>query len=128
MSETPLPDGRRRTPIRLLLVLTAAVMAAVGLAACGSDDAAPEVVEIVVPLGTGERLAAGEDVVLMPQRLEMRVGDSLYIRNEDTVEHSVGPYVVRPDSANQFKYGKPGVYEGYCPLSEGDRYEIVVTS
>ena len=126
MSETPLPDPRRAL-VRWLVAITV-LLAPVVLTACGSGDEGPETIEIVVPLGTGDRLAAGENVVLMPARLELRVGDVLYIRNEDLVEHSVGPYNVRPDSANQFRFGTEGVYEGYCPLSEGDRYEIVVTS
>ena len=38
-----------------------------------------------------------------------------------------GYYLVEAESEMVLTYGAPGVYEGYCPLSEGERYEIVVT-
>ena len=102
-----------------------AALAAASLLACG-DDPPPQTVEIVVPAGTQERLFAGEEVVVMPARLELRVGDTLLIRNEDSVTQSVGPYLVQAGGEVRLTYGEPGTYEGYCPLSEGQRYEIVV--
>jgi hypothetical protein len=95
------------------------------LGGCGGQPE-PQTVEIVVPAGTQDRLAAGETVVVMPARLDLRVGDTLLIRNEDDVVQSVGPYSVEPGGAMQLTYGAPGTYEGYCPLSEGERYQIVV--
>jgi hypothetical protein len=88
----------------------------------------PDTIEIVVPAGTQDRLSAGESVVLMPARIELRVGDQLVIRNDDDVSHLVGPYQVDPGDNMFVQYGAPGVYEGYCALSEGERYEIVVTT
>jgi hypothetical protein len=93
--------------------------------ACASDHQ-PQTVEIVVPAGTQQRLEAGESVDVMPALLEMRVGDTLLIRNEDSVDQAVGPYFVAARDELRFTYGSPGRYEGYCPLSQGERYEIVV--
>ena len=73
-----------------------------------------------------EAVSAGEKVVVMPPRLEFTVGDQIRIRNEDSVEQSVGPYLVQAGQELLLKYGKEGTYEGYCPLTEGERYEIVV--
>jgi hypothetical protein len=98
---------------------------AVLLAGC-ADEPESQTVEIVVPAGTQDRLAAGEQVVVMPARLDLRVGDTLLIRNLDDVVQSVGPYSVQPGAEMQLTYGAPGTYEGYCPLSEGERYQIVV--
>lgn len=94
--------------------------------AMASHDPEPRTVTIVVPKGTGVRLAMGEKVEIMPTRLEFRVGDTIEIRNEDLADHSVGPYQVKAGQRFKLRYGAPGVYEGYCPLSEGERYEIVV--
>lgn len=109
-----------------LSVVAAAVVGSL-LVGCSSESPEAQTVEVVVPPGTADRLRAGEDVVIMPLRIELSVGDYLVIRNEDDEPHLVGPYEVRADSVNQFTFGAAGNYEGYCPLSEGDRYEIVVT-
>jgi plastocyanin len=110
----------------LALVVTG--LALVTAAACGDVTPAARVVELVVPAGTQERLDRGEAVVVMPARLEVRVGDRIVIRNEDSVEQSVGPYSVAAGQTFELTWGAPGSYSGYCPLSEGERYEIVVTA
>jgi hypothetical protein len=110
-------------------VVLVAVAAVVWIAVAGGDDERePETIEIVVPAGTQDRLDAGEEVVVMPTRLEFRVGDMILIRNDDDVPQSVGPYEVDAGEEMLLQYGAPGVYEGYCPLSEGERYEIVVVA
>lgn len=102
-----------------------ALIAIVGAGCASGSDAT--VHELVVPLGTEERLDAGEDVVVMPARLEFRVGDTLRIRNEDVVDQAVGPYQVAAGTEFELTFGAPGHYQGSCPLSEGDTYEIIVT-
>jgi plastocyanin len=122
MAATRMPSAVRVVAGALVVAVALAGMALTGCAA----DPQPQTVEIVVPAGTQDRLAAGEEVVVMPARLELRVGDTLFIRNEDDVVQSVGPYSVQPGGEMQLTYGAPGTYEGYCPLSEGERYQIVV--
>lgn len=134
----PSPDGSapagasRAVTIFLLvtvpvLVLVGGVLAWIVVDRGAEEERTPDVVEIVVPAGTQDRLEAGEEVVIMPTRLEFRVGDAIRIRNDDDVRQSVGPYLVDAGEEMLLQYGTPGVYEGYCPLSEGERYEIVVT-
>lgn len=128
MSVTRRPDQAARR-LRKALVAALAAVALAAVAGCGGDTSDEEgrVVEIVVPLGTQERLDRGEDVVVMPAELRFEVGDTLLIRNEDVVDQSVGPYEVRAGQEFELSYGAPGRYEGMCPLSEGDTYEIVIT-
>jgi plastocyanin len=104
-------------------------MAVVLVATIGgcAPEAEARVTEIVVPAGTQARLERGETVVVMPAELRLRVGDTLRIRNEDAVEQAVGPFVVAAGEVFELRYGAPGEYEGYCPLSEGETYRIVVT-
>lgn len=101
------------------------LLAAGGLAGCGEDRQA-QTVEVVVPAGTQDRLDAGEVVDVMPARIELRVGDTLLMRNEDDVDQSVGPYFVTAGGELSLTYSVAGRYEGYCPLSGTDGYEIVV--
>lgn len=96
-------------------------------AACGGGDDDAQVHEFVVPAGTADRIEAGETVAVMPAELEFKVGDTIRIRNEDDVDQPVGPYFVSAGTEFELEYGAPGRYEGYCALSEGERYEIVIT-
>ncbi len=115
--------SRRR---RLILVMVVTVLAAV-TTACGKTDSGPQVVEFVVPAGTADRLALGEKVVVMPDELQLRVGDTLRIRNDDSVAQAVGPYLVDAGAEFELTYGSPGRFQGVCLLSEGNSYDIVVS-
>lgn len=53
-------------------------------------------VALVVPPGAAESVAAGRRDVTLPDRLELRRGDTLAIRNEDNVVHRVGVSTVPP--------------------------------
>lgn len=107
-------------------VLVVAGMLLVLLSACGASSDA-KTIEIVVPAGTRARIDAGEKVAVMPDIIELQVGDTLVLRNEDSVRQLVGPYLVDAESERQFTWGSPGRFWGYCALSENYRYEIVVT-
>ena len=115
-----------RTPVSLALAMVVLAVVLTGVVAGCGDDREPETIEIIVPAGTQDRLIAGETVEVMPARLELHVGDTLLIRNEDRVTQSIGPFIVAAGQQTRLIYGSPGRFEGYCPLSAGNRYEIVV--
>lgn len=115
----------RRPGLRLLAWALVVIASAGPVAGCG-DDRQAQTVEVVVPAGTQDRLDAGETVDVMPARIELRVGDTLLLRNEDDVDQTVGPYFVAAGRILSLTYSVPGRYEGYCPLSGSDGYEIVV--
>ena len=62
----------------------------------GQNDRAPELVELVIPPGTAELIAAGEKIPEIPQEMVFVVGDTLLVRNEDKVAHQMGPLWVPP--------------------------------
>lgn len=53
---------------------------------------APQTVVLVIPKGTSAQIAQGENV--LPKNINFMVGDTLLVRNEDSVTHSLGPMVV----------------------------------
>ncbi len=55
------------------------------------DDRAPQSVQIVIPPGTAERVAAGEPVPSIPTGLTFVAGDVLEVVNQDSVDHQLGP-------------------------------------
>lgn len=114
----------------VVLVAAIAVLVAMNRDSPTDDDVnstGGKTLEIVVPAGTKARQDSGEKVVVMDDHIELNVGDQLEIRNEDVAPQTVGPYSVKPGEVTRVTYGFPGSYEGYCELSEGKRYEIVVT-
>lgn len=119
-------SGKRWKGARSIsIVIGVTILALLAATACVGGNGS-RTIEIVVPAGTQERLVAGEPIDIMPTRLELKVGDTLLIRNEDSVSQSVGPYHVAAGTDYRLTYGAPGRFEGYCPLSAGKRYEIVV--
>jgi len=54
-------------------------------------DRPPETVEISIPVGTAERINAGEAEPTIPSELVFVIGDTLQVINEDNVPHELGP-------------------------------------
>jgi hypothetical protein len=64
-----------------------------------SSDRAPRNVELVIPAGTAERVAAGQPVPAIPANLTFVLGDVLTVQNQDTASHQLGPLWI-PAGAN----------------------------
>jgi hypothetical protein len=56
-----------------------------------SSDRKPQAVEIVIPAGTAQRVAAGEAPPTIPTDLTFVAGDVLEVTNNDSVDHQLGP-------------------------------------
>jgi hypothetical protein len=52
---------------------------------------APKTVELIIPAGTAEQVAAGETAPSIPEEMIFVLGDTLLVRNEDSVDHQLGP-------------------------------------
>ena len=121
------PTRRRALTIAAIVALLAVPIAIVAVIAFAGDGAEPVQYVIDVPAGTGERLDAGENILLMPPVLELNVGDQLLVNNEDDRIHTVGPFTVRPGESLVQVFGEAGVIEGACTLNPGQGVKIVVT-
>lgn len=53
-------------------------------------------VEVTIPAGTAMQLARGGSVAVLPDSLEVRLGDHLMVHNDDTVAHQIGSMVIPP--------------------------------
>lgn len=131
--ERPAPEegaGRRRG---LLLWLTLAVVALVALpatlvvASVLDEPDEPEELVVEIPAGTGDRIAAGEDVEILPEEVQLQVGDRILLRNDDDQVHTVGPMTVRPGESLLQVFGQAGRFEGNCTLIPSRKVVIVVT-
>lgn len=105
------------------LVAVVAVVAALVMAGGGDDGVTHR---YVIPAGTAARLAAGEQVTIMPTRLVVHVGDTLVLRNNDSVTQQMGPLSVEAGSVLKMKFARRGTIEGTCTMNPEGTAKIVI--
>ena len=54
------------------------------------ENRAPERIELIIPAGTAERVAAGETQPAIPSNMNFVIGDTLVVVNQDSVDHHLG--------------------------------------
>jgi len=112
--------------------------AALVIAGCeGSDSADPatEVVEAdaatyeyTIPVGAGEALDAGTPLEILPAELEVSVGETIRIVNEDDRGHSVGPFFVGANETLTQRFSSPGEFVGVCTVHPSGEFVLVVNA
>lgn len=118
---------RRRRPRTTTWAATVALLAAVAVGACGGSESsspaveeavatAPADYEYLIPAGTGERIDAGEPIAILPDRLEVQVGELIRIVNEDDRGHLVGPFFVGAGETLSQRFASPGEFVGECSV------------
>jgi hypothetical protein len=117
---------------RVALVIVALVL--IGVAGSGiwyenQRRNAERYLVFTVPPGSVARLAAGEQLEILPQTIELslRGKDTLVIRNEDAQPIQVGPFRIDPGQQFEQRYYNPGTYELICTLHQSQRLRIVVS-
>jgi plastocyanin len=108
------------------------------LPACGDEPSQPttEAVaevegdsatfEYVIPVGAGEALDAGTPLEILPAELEVRVGDTIRIENQDGRGHTVGPFFVGANETLTQRFSTPGEFEGVCTVHPSGQLVLVV--
>lgn len=91
----------------------------------GADEAATY--EYVVPYGTGNRLDSGLKVEIMPETLDVKVGESIRIVNDDIRDFMVGPFFVQAGQTLAMRFTHAGVLSGVCEIGAGGEFVITVT-
>lgn len=119
----------------VVLVAAAAVFVGVQLLTDdGADTAQLQVVDpdeqvdhdYVIPEGTQDRRRRGETVDIMPARLDVTVGESIRIRNDDDAGAFVGIFYVGAGEVVSMRFTTPGTLAGACDLSAGGEFTIEV--
>jgi hypothetical protein len=97
-------------------------------------------VDLVIPYGTAEQVAAGVYNASLPADLVLVEGDILVVKNEDVVDHQLGPIwvpagtsgVLELNTANKYAYNcsfQPTKYQGIDVrqrLTTGTRVEGIL--
>lgn len=113
MSEVPATNSastKKTSPFRPYLVRLAIVLAictaAVFLFNEGmymlqnkTKSRPPQTIQLVIPAGTAERVAGGEENPMLPAEMTFVVGDVLEVVNQDSADHQLGPVWVPAGSS-----------------------------
>jgi hypothetical protein len=126
------PSGPRRgvRPAWFVLAAVLFLAAAGALAAVVVGDGgtrAPQTFEYTVPEGTGAKIAAGDQLFVFPARLDVHVGDTIVIRNDDTRPAVVGPYTVDRNAVLSQTFSRAGWITGFCSIHPSGRVTIHIT-
>lgn len=121
----PLPAraDRRLAALALLAVAVAALPGCGG--GGGGATAGARTIVVDVPRGAAARIARGEDVNVVPDRIDARVGDTLRLVNRDVRAHMVGPFLVGPGQRVESRLARAGTYAGACTL-HADRRKVAI--
>lgn len=127
--------GRRRTWVRPLVGVLLLGGVFVG---CGDGSSQPgtEAVsgseaatfEYVIPVGAGEALDAGTPLEILPAELQVNVGDTIRIENQDDRGHTVGPFFVGANETLTQRFSTPGEFEGVCTVHPSGQLVLIVNA
>ncbi|NMC79557.1 MAG: hypothetical protein GYA59_09375 [Chloroflexi bacterium] len=74
----------------------------------------PQRIELVIPAGTSQRIAAGDKTSVLPQDLDLVAGDVLVVINQDEVSHQLGPIWVPAGATGTLSLQEPNLYSLSC--------------
>jgi len=60
---------------------------------------APREIVLIIPAGTSDQIARGEQPPSIPENMTFVVGDTLVVKNEDVADHKLGPLWIPADSS-----------------------------
>ncbi len=109
----------------LIGVVAAAVFSEISFRLEGSNlSRDPQLIQLVIPAGTSQKVAEGQSV--LPSGQIFVVGDTLQVKNEDSVTQTLGPLVIPPGSSASMKLDQPGNLSYTCSFQPEKVYGIEV--
>lgn len=74
----------------------------------------PRIVELDIPAGTADRVARGQADPALPVNMTFIVGDTLLVRNADSVVHQLGPLLIPSGTQASMKLDTEQDYAVTC--------------
>jgi hypothetical protein len=81
------------------------------------NDRAPRTVTLVIPAGTAERIANGGSEPSIPGTMSFVIGDTLAVKNEDSVPHRLGPVWVPAGATGSLVLKDANSYSYSCSFT-----------
>lgn len=87
---------------------------------------APREIVLTIPPGTAEQVARGEQPPSIPVNMTFVVGDTLVVKNEDSVDHKLGPLWIPANSAAQLSLDQEESFAYECTFQPGQYFGLDV--
>ena len=111
----------KRLGISLLLgLLIGAVVSEIPFLFLRETARPPQEIVVTIPLGTAEQVARGEQPPSIPENMIFVVGDTLVVKNEDAVDHKLGPLWIPAGSSAELPLGKEESFAFECSFQPGN--------
>jgi len=113
----------------LLFILAGVILAAIFSEVAfrfqkGNTSREPQVIQMVIPAGTSEKVAQGESI--LPSNASFVLGDTLEVINQDSVTQILGPLVIPPGASASMKLDQAGSLSYTCSFQPTNYYGIHV--
>lgn len=86
----------------------------------------PQEIVLTIPAGTSEQVARGEQPPSIPENMTFVVGDRLVVRNEDKVDHKLGPLWIPANSSAQLALDQEESLAFECTFQPGNYFGLDV--
>lgn len=87
---------------------------------------APREIVLTIPSGTSAQVRRGEQPPAIPENMTFVVGDTLVVRNEDAVDHKLGPLWIPANSSAQLSLDQEENLAYECSFQPGKYFGLDV--
>jgi hypothetical protein len=87
---------------------------------------APREIVLTIPAGTADQVARGEQPPSIPENMTFVVGDRFIVRNEDAVDHKLGPLWIPANSSAQLALNQEESLAYECSFQPGNYFGLDV--
>jgi hypothetical protein len=87
---------------------------------------APREIVLTIPVGTAEKVARGEQPPSIPKNMTFVVGDTLMVKNDDLVDHKLGPLWIPSHSSAQLSLDQEENFAYECSFQPGNYFGLDV--
>lgn len=86
----------------------------------------PQEITMIIPAGTSEQIARGEQPPSIPENMTFVVGDKLIVKNEDVVDHKLGPLWIPANSSAELSLDQEESLAYECSFQPGKYFGLDV--
>lgn len=86
----------------------------------------PQDIVLTIPVGAAEQVARGEQPPSIPENMIFVVGDTLVVKNEDSVDHKLGPLWIPAKSSARLSLDQEESLAFECSFQPGNYFGLDV--